>query len=71
MNVTTTVEEISASTSLVPAPVANLWDSLVIGTRIIKRTAEGMERTVIGIDEITTLMLSQQREKLLKELAPA
>lgn len=75
VTVTTTV---ARKQSLLPPCIGELWNAaneLALATtataRTIRKVAEGMEKTVEGIDEVTTLMLRQQRERLLKELTPA
>jgi len=63
----------SPSTIVVPKPrllpefVGNIVESINCSSRIILRTSEGTERAVTGIDEITTVMLAQQRQRLLAE----
>ena len=54
--------------SLLPESVRNLIDSANCATRIILKACEGTERTVEGIDDVTTLVLRQQRRRLLAEL---
>lgn len=56
---------------LLPEFVGNTIESANCLSRIVLKTCQGVERAVDGMDEITTLMLQQQRERLLKELAPA
>jgi len=58
------------SQSLIPESVRNLIESANCATRIIRKTCEGTERAVTGIDELTTVMLRQQKERLLIELTP-
>ena len=58
------------SQSLIPESVRNLLDSANCATRIIRKTCEGTERAVTGIAELTTVMLRQQKERLLIELTP-
>ena len=61
----------ASSQSMLPESVRNIVESANISTRIILKTFQGVERTVDGIDEIATLMLQQQQQRLLLELAPA
>ena len=75
-NTTTTL--VQQRTSLFPPCLTELFtaaNELSLATtatcRTIRKVADGMERTVEGLDEITGLMLAQQRERLLLELAPA
>lgn len=56
---------------LMPEFITELYHAANSGARTIRKTVEGVERTVDGLDEITTLMLKQQRQRLLTELAPA
>ena len=60
----------SPSQSLLPESVTNIIESVNCASRIILKTCEGAERTVEGLDEVTTLMLRQQRERLLTNLEP-
>ncbi len=57
--------------SLLPESVRNIVESVNCASRIILKTCEGAERTVTGLDEVTTLMLKQQQNRLLVELADA
>jgi hypothetical protein len=75
-NTTTTL--VQQRTSLFPPCLTELFtaaNELSLATtatcRTIRKTAEGVERTVDGLNEITTLMLRQQRERLLLELSLA
>jgi hypothetical protein len=58
----------ATSHSLLPESVRNLIESANCATRIIRKTCEGTERAVTGIDELSTVMLRQQKERLLIEL---
>ena len=55
---------------LLPQSVLNLVEAFTVGTHVVLRTAKGLDRAVEGVDEITTLMLSQQKQRLLEELQP-
>ena len=52
---------------LLPEFIRNHVESVNCLSRVILKTCEGTERAVTGIDEITTVMLAQQRERLLAE----
>ena len=58
------------SQSLFPESVRNLIESANCATRIVLATCEGTERAVTGVDELATVMLRQQKQRLLTELAP-
>ena len=58
------------SQSLFPESVRNLVESTNCATRIILATCQGTERAVTGVDELATVMLQQQKQRLLTELAP-
>ena len=58
------------SQSLFPESVRNLIESANSATRIIRKNCEGTERAVTGIDELSTVMLRKQKERLLIELTP-
>lgn len=60
-----------SSRSLLPESVRNLIESANCATRIILKTCEGTERAVTGLDEVTTIMLRQQQQRLLAELSTA
>ena len=56
--------------TLMPQSVLNLVEAFTVGTHVVLRTAKGLDRAVEGVDEITTLMLQQQKDRLLDELQP-
>ena len=56
--------------SLLPQSVRNIIESANVATRIVLATCEGTERAVNGVDELATVMLRQQKERLLIELTP-
>ena len=56
---------------LLPEFISNAVETVNCISRVTLKTAQGLERTVDGLDEITTLMLKQQRQRLLSELEPA
>lgn len=56
------------SRSLFPESVRNIIESVNCASRIVLKTCEGTERAVTGIDELSTVMLRQQKERLLIEL---
>ena len=58
------------SQSLLPESVRNLIESVNCGTRIVLKTCQGTERTIEGLDEVTSLLLSQQRQRLMAEIEP-
>ena len=60
----------SAKASLLPQSVRNIIESANVATRIILATAQGSERAINGVDELATVMLQQQKQRLLAELAP-
>ena len=59
------------STTMLPEFVSNLVESVNCTSRIILKTAEGIERTVDGLDEIATITLSRKRKELLAQLEAA
>jgi hypothetical protein len=65
----TIMKVVTAKASLLPQSIGNLVESLNVSTRIILKTAEGCERVVTGVDELATVMLKQQQQRLLTELA--
>ena len=52
---------------LLPEFISNTVESVNCASRIVLKACQGTERAVTGIDEITTVMLSQQRQRLLSE----
>ena len=58
-----------SSQSMFPESVCNIIESVNCASRIVLKTCEGVERTVTGIDELATIMLRQQQERLLLELS--
>ena len=52
---------------LLPEFIGNTVESVNCLSRVLLKTCQGTERVVEGIDEITTIMLSQQRERLLNQ----
>ena len=62
--------ENATSHSLLPESVRNLIESVNCASRIVLKTCEGTERAVTGIDELSTVMLRQQKQRLLIELTP-
>ena len=54
--------------SLLPQALRNLVESANCASRIVLKACQGTERTVEGIDDVATLMLSQQRQRLMAEL---
>ena len=59
-----------SSQSMLPESVRNLIESANCATRIVLKSCEGLEGTVDGVHEITTLLLSQQKTRILAELPP-
>jgi len=56
------------SKSLLPESLSNIIESFNCGTRIVLKGCQGAEKTMDGLDEISSLMLRQQRQRLLAEL---
>jgi len=56
---------------LMPEFVGNTIETVNSLSRIVLKTSLAAERFVDGTDELVTLMLRQQRERLLAELQPA
>lgn len=56
-------------TTLLPEAVNELYQGVNALCRTFRKTAEGVEATVDGGIEITSLLLKQQRERLLNEYA--
>lgn len=68
----------STTTSLVPEciptigrAVNELATTAEVTFRAMRKAAEGLERTVEGVDEIATLMLAQQHQRIMAELESA
>jgi hypothetical protein len=59
-----------APSSLLPQSVRNIIDSANCATRIVLATCQGTEKAVNGIDELASVMLRQQKQRLLTELTP-
>lgn len=61
--------------NLLPVAVNELYQGINALCRTFRKTCEGLENGVDGVihptNGVLTLMLRQQREKLLAELAPA
>lgn len=53
--------------SFLPEFVSNTVETVNSLSRVALKTATGLERAVEGIDETCTIMLSQQRARLLAE----
>ena len=54
--------------TILPEFVGNTVESLNCASRIVLKTCQGVERGVDGLDEIASLMLTQQKERLQLEL---
>ena len=54
-------------TNLLPKFVHNALDGLTHLSEAFRITCHGVEKTTAGIDEISGIMLSQQRDRLLSE----
>ena len=52
---------------LLPEFISNAVESVNCLSRVILKTCEGTERAVTGVDEISTIMLRQQKERLLAD----
>jgi prophage DNA circulation protein len=63
-SVTTTTPTVN---KLMPEFITEAAATVTTVFRTTRKVAEGIERTVDGVDEIATLMLSQQRQRLLNE----
>lgn len=57
-----------AAPGLMPEFVKEPYHAVNAGARTIRKTSEGLEKTVIGVDEISSIMLRRQWERLLAEL---
>ena len=55
--------------TLLPEAVNELYQGINALCRTFRKTAEGVEATVDGGIEITSLLLKQHRERLLNEYA--
>lgn len=55
--------------SLMPKPLRHLLNGTSELCEAFEIACTGIKKTTAGIDEVTALMLSQQKEKLLAELA--
>jgi hypothetical protein len=44
---------------------------LTAGCRTFRKSMEGLEKTVEGVEQVTSLMLAQQRKRLLAEYEEA
>ena len=64
------MKTVTAKASLLPQSVRNIIESANVATRVLLATCEGTERAVNGVDELATVMLRQQKERLLLELEP-
>ncbi len=64
---TTLIKE-TKSSSLMPKPVRHLINGVGYLTESFEIGCKGIRDTTKGIDEITSIMLSQQRTRLLAEL---
>ena len=53
--------------TLLPEFISELLTGITALCRIFRKSAEGLESTVDGGIEITSLLLKQQRERLLSE----
>lgn len=58
-----------AKNGLTPQSVRNVINGLNHLTEAFEIGCRGIRDTTSGIDEITSIMLRQQKERLLKELA--
>lgn len=53
--------------TLLPECISELLTGITALCRVFRKSAEGLESTVDGGIEITSLVLKQQRERLLSE----
>ena len=60
-----------SANSLMPQSVRNLIDAVDASTRVVKKLAESTEKIVDGVDELATILLSQQKQRLLTEISPS
>ena len=58
-----------AKPTLLPEFAQEALTTVTTVFRTTRKIAEGVERTVDGVDEIATLMLSQQKKRLVLEYA--
>lgn len=63
------INSYAAGTSMLPEFLWNAVETINVSTRVILRTAQGVERSVAGIDQLATTLLRQQQERLLGELS--
>jgi len=56
------------ASSILPDFVGETFGALNTLARTCHKVLKGVERAVDGCDEIATIMLSQQKERLLKEM---
>jgi hypothetical protein len=57
--------------TLLPEFASEALTTITTVFRTTRKVAEGIERTVDGMDEVATLMLKKQKARLLEDLAPA
>mgnify|MGYP001178317132 FL=1 len=63
------MKTVSAPTqSILPESVRNIIASVNCASRVVLKTCEGTERAVTGVDEVATLMLKQQQQRLIAEM---
>ena len=56
--------------TLFPECISEALLTCTVLARTARKTAEGLERTVEGVDLVASTMLRQQQQRLLIELAP-
>ena len=66
---TTTSSKLVHNSTLLPEFATEAFATVTTIFRTTRKIAEGVERTVDGVDEIATLMLSQQKKRLVLEYA--
>lgn len=70
-NVPATVVTTVRKPSLLPRFVGNIIEAANELSEALLIGATGVKKATAGVDEVCTLMLSQQRQRLLKELTEA
>ena len=58
------------SPSLLPESVRNLVESINSATRIVLKASRAAEKSIDGFDELGSLLLRQQRQRLMAEIEP-
>jgi len=56
--------------SLLPQSIHNLIESVNCATRIVLKASKAAEKSIDGFDELGSLLLRQQRQRLMAEIEP-